>query len=456
MQKNNGQLDLLMGSIWRTLIAFAAPFMLSSLLQTLYNTVDTIVVGQFVGSEGVSALSVSGNLLYLSVTLCMGPSTAGQVLIAQYIGAGRQREIKRIMSTMILLIGGFAIVLSGAFLIFLKPILRLLATPPEAFDMAVEYMTICIVGILFTAFYNMFSAIFRGMGDSRHPFIFITIASIANVVLDLLFVGVFKWGVAGAAYATIIGQAISVVYSFIFLLKHKTDFFFEFGKGEFRPYKSESKMLAKLGVPLMLSGSAINISVLFVTRLINELGVAVSAAFGIGHKLSHIPNILTTAVSQATTAMMGQNLGAGQYDRVRKILKASVTITLTTQLVFVALCLIFPSFSFRLFTPDASVVEYAMTWNIAMAAGALAFGSMGPFLSLIQAVGDSKISLGIGLLDAFVGRVATTIVFGIVLKLGAWGLFMGFNLGAYLTAIPAILYYFLVNWKDRGIRAQKN
>lgn len=451
MEKKRATLDLLHESVWKTLIAFAIPFMLSSLMQTLYNTVDTIVVGQFVGSAGISAVSFTGTLVNLSVTFCMGFSTAGQILIAQYVGADRKNEIRKVISTMTWLIGLLSIVLSIVVLIFLSPILRLLSTPDEAFEMAKQYMMICACGIIFTAFYNMMSAVFRGMGDSKHPFVFIVIASVTNIVLDLLFTGLFGWGVVGAALATVIGQAVSVVYSFVFLLKHQAEFNCVFQKGEFKIYGPAAKTLIKLGIPMMLSGSAVNISSLFVARLVNQLGVAVSAAFGVGQKLSQIPNILTQSIGQAATAMLGQNLGARKFDRVRSTIGVSVALCCAVQAVFMAFCLLFPEISFRLFTQDMTVLEYAMKWNIAMAVGAPALACLPAFNGLIQAVGDTKISMCIGLADAFIGRIVLTYLFGIVFNWGAMGLFLGFTGGTYLTTLPGAYYYFFVKWENRGL-----
>ena len=448
--------DLLSGNVWKTLITFSFPFMISSLLQMLYNTVDTVVVGQFVGSAGISAVSLSGNLVNLSITACTGFSTAGQILIAQFMGAGRKGEVKKVISTLAFLIGISAIVLGILVIIFLNPLLRLLSTPDEAFQMARAYMLICAGGMVFTAFYNMLSAVFRGMGDSKHPFIFIAIASGINIVLDLLFTGLLGWGVAGAAWATIIGQAVSVVCSVLFLLWHKKEYCCDFAKGEFRIDKAMAVMEARLGFPMMLCGSAVTISVMFVNKFINMLGVVVSAAYGVGIRIYHIPNTIAMSISQAAAAMIGQNLGAGQFARVRKIIGSSIATSCMIQIVFMAVFLAFPETAFGFFTDDSEVLQYAMKWFIAMAIGSPAMATMGTFCSLITAVGDTKISMFIGFADALIGRVATTVLLGIVLDLGAMGLFVGFNLGPYFTAIPGVLYYFFMKWESRGLNKTVN
>ncbi len=451
MKQKAVKMQLTQGPVAKTLLLFALPFMLSSLLQTLYSTVDTIVVGQFVGSAGLSAVSVSANLVNLSITLCMGFSTAGQILIAQCVGATQTQRIKDIIVSLAAAVCVVSVVIGAVLLVFLNPILRLLSTPPEAFQMARQYMIVCACGILFTGLYNLASAIFRGLGDSRRPFLFIAISSLCNLVLDLLFVGLFHLSTFGAALATVLSQLISVVFSAVFLIRNRAQYYLAFPLRQLRVSARELKMLIRLGVPLMLSSSAVSVSSLFVSRFVNQLGVTVSAAFGVGQKLSQIPNILTQAVGQGATAMIGQNLGARKFERVRATVRWALIVNLICSCGFAAVCLCFPRLSFRLFTQDASVLDYALTWNIAMAIGAPAMAMLFPFNGLIQAVGDTKITMAIGISDAFVGRVLLTLLLGITFHLGAVGFFVGFTLATYISVIPAVCYYLFVPWERRGI-----
>lgn len=447
--------DLINGPVWKTLIIFALPFMASSVLQMLYNTVDTVVVGQFVGSEAISAVSICGNLINLSITVCTGFCMAGQIMIAQFVGAERTKDLKKVISTLMFLIGLSAIVMSGLVIALLNPLLRALSTPDEAFDMARTYMLICGGGMIFTAFYNMMAAVLRGMGDSRRPFIFIAIASVTNIVLDLLFTGLFKWGVAGAAWATITGQAVSVVFSFFYLFRHKEAYHCDFHKGEFRLYGDIARTQIRLGIPMMLSGSAVTISGLFVNKFVNMMGIYVSAAFGVGMRIYHVPNTIAMSISQSAAAMMGQNLGAGKYDRVRQIVGRAIATSSMIEVFFTIILLVFPREAFGLFTTDEHVLDYALLWFIGMAVGMPAMSTMGAFNSLIQSAGDTKVAMAIGFIDALVGRIGSTVLLGIVLNLGALGLFMGFNIGVYFTAIPGAFYYFFVNWEKRGLKVRK-
>ena len=204
------------GNIAKQLILFSLPFMASNALQVLYSTIDMIVVGAYVGTFGLSAVSQSSQILNFATMICLGFSNAGQVLLGQAFGASKRKEMNDIIGTLFVFICFIALFFTIIMLSGQNLILRLIKMPIESFDMAKEYLIICACGFVFTAGYNLVSAILRGMGDSKRPFLFIGIASVVNLILDLLFTGVFGWGVAGAAWATIIGQAVSFIFSIFY------------------------------------------------------------------------------------------------------------------------------------------------------------------------------------------------------------------------------------------------
>ena len=259
--------DLTQGSIPRQLLLFTLPFMASNALQVLYSTIDMIVVGHYVGTPGLSAVSQSSQILNFATMICFGFSNAGQVLIAQALGAGKKKEMNRIIGTMFSLLVILALVLSVVILGLRHWIMDVMNMPIESKDFAMDYLIICGAGLVFTAGYNMVSAVLRGMGDSKRPFLFIGIASGVNLVLDLLFTGLFQWKVAGAAWATIIGQAVSFLFSIFYLMRRKEDFGFDFKKESFRIDGHYTKMIAALGAPMAIQSGCINVSMLFVNSL---------------------------------------------------------------------------------------------------------------------------------------------------------------------------------------------
>ena len=204
--------DFTEGSIPRQLFWFMLPFMASNALQVFYSTIDMMIVGRYVGTAGLSAVSLSSLIINLATMVCLGISNAGQVLISQAIGSGKKEKISSIIGTLLDILLIVSIVFTAIVFLFKDSILRLMNVPPESYKMASDYMLICGAGIVFTAGYNMVSAVLRGMGDSKRPLLFIVIASVVNLVLDILFTGVMGFGVAGAAWATIIGQAVSLIF----------------------------------------------------------------------------------------------------------------------------------------------------------------------------------------------------------------------------------------------------
>ena len=216
--------DFTEGNITKQLVVFSLPLFMSNLLQIVYNMVDMIIVGQALGKVGISAVSVGGDVSHFMTFVAMGFANAGQVLIAKYVGAKRSDKIGRFVGTMSGFLFSCAVVISAVAIIFQDIILRLMNTPAESYHGAAGYSFVCMVGLVFIYGYNIVSAILRGMGDSRHPFVFISIAAVLNLILDLVFVIGFKMGAGGAALATVISQGISFVLCAVFLVKNRERF----------------------------------------------------------------------------------------------------------------------------------------------------------------------------------------------------------------------------------------
>ena len=249
--------DFTEGNIIKQMLTFSLPFMLSNMMQVLYSFVDMAVVGKYVGPPGLSAVSIASQPMMFITMFCVGITTGGQVNISHQIGRKEYKAVSRTIGTMFSVLAILGVVMMCVGFIGATPMLHILNAPEESFEMAKMYIIVCSAGILFTYGYNMLSAVLRGMGDSKHPFIFIVIASISNVVLDLLFVGVFKMGVQGAALATILGQGISFVFAIVFLFRHKEEFYFDFKPESFRIYRSPFRALIRLGIPFALDRKSV-------------------------------------------------------------------------------------------------------------------------------------------------------------------------------------------------------
>lgn len=448
---NSSSTNLTIGSVPRTLITFSLPFMVGTLLQTLYSTVDTIVVGQYMGSAGLSAVSNGSQLMQMIYMLCIGFSNGGQVILSQAKGCGNTRKIGRTAGTMLYSMVALSILLGVICIFFSENMLTLLNTPTESFSYAKDYVVICGIGMIFTGLYNLFSSILRGLGDSRHPLIFVAIASGINLVLDVIFIVFLNMGVAGAAWATIIGQAVSVVFCIRYLTTHSDELGFTFSLRHMRLHKTELKQSVSLGVPMAIQSCAIQVSFLFVSHMVNSLGVSVSAAFGVGQKLRNIPGILTQGLGLGLTSMLGQNLGAGKTDRVNSTIKWGILITGIINLVFGLFFQFCPILSFRLFTQDTEVLAFAVMSMSCIVIELPGKVFMPACNGLISAQGFIAFSMVTAFLDAFAGRVFLSWLLGIYLGMGAFGFFLGYTLATYLTAIPGLLYYLSGLWKKRTL-----
>lgn len=433
------------------MLRFAVPFMLSNAMQVFYSLVDMVVVGKFVGSYGLSAVSVAGQVFTFMTMCALGFCTGGQVYIAQLIGAGERAALNRTIGTLFSLIGCIGVAVSALVLLFQESILALLNTPPEAFSMALDYMLVCGCGLIFTYGYNLVSAIMRGMGDSKHPFLFIMIASIINVVFDLLFVGVFGWGVAGAAVATIMGQGFSFLYALVYLYRRREAFGFDFKPASFVMDKAILASLCRLGVPFALQSCAINVSMLFVNSLVNGMGVYASATFGVGLKLDDIINKTTQGVSFAVSSMVGQNIAARELARTRRVVYCGWCMGAACYAIYTVFYLCFAKEMFGLFTDEAAVIALAPTFVSALVWSFPAMAMMRGTNGFVQGIGNARLSLLFSLIDGFVLRIALSYLLGTVLHMGLFGFFLGYGLAAYGTAVPGALYFLFGRWEERTL-----
>lgn len=441
--------DFTTGNVPKQLIVFAAPLFLSNLLQVVYNMVDMLIVGQSSGSVGLSAISVGGDVSSFMTFVAMGFSNAGQVIISQFIGAKREDQISKFVGTMVTFLLSCAIGISIIVMIFKSRILGWMNTPVEAWKAALDYIAICTVGLVFIYGYNIVSAVLRGFGDSRHPFIFISIASVTNVILDLIFVMVFGWGAAGAALATVISQTLSFIFAVVFIYKNRSEMNLDFTLENFKINKEYLFTLVKLGIPMAIKNAAVQFSKLFVNSWVNSYGVVVSAVSGVGNKLSTIANLFSNSVNAAGSSMVGQNIGAEKYKRVSKVMLSAFIIDTSIILIIIAIFVSFPEFIFGLFTSDTSIMPVAMEF---VPIGVLVFlGSAfrAPMNTLLNGGGNYKMNFAVALLDGMINRIGFGLLFGVVFHMSYVGFWLGDALASFTPFFIGGIYYLTGKWKTR-------
>ena len=446
--------DFTQGNIPKQLLLFTLPFMASNALQVLYSTIDMIIVGHYVGTAGLSAVSQSSQILNFATMVCLGFANGGQVLVSQALGAGKKKEVNNIIGTLFSLISILGLIFSAVVLCAFPLILDVMNIPVESYDMSVDYLVICGSGLIFTAGYNMVSAVLRGMGDSKRPFLFIGIASAVNLVLDILFTGILGWGVAGAAWATIIGQAASFVFSLYFLYKNKDAFGFDFKFESFKIKFKYFKMIFQLGLPMAIQSGFINISMLFVNALVNDVGVVASATFGAGIRIDDIINKISQGIQYAAMPMISQNIAANKPDRAKKVVYFSWVYSFILTVISMAAYVLFGKELFMIFSDDPLVHEMSSTFISAILWMFPALAIMRGTGAFIQGIGNVRFSMILALLDGVILRIGLSWLFGLVLNWGFYGFVLGYGIAAYGNAIPGLIYFLSGVWEKRRVLAE--
>ena len=320
MEKN-----LTSGSVFQNIVWFSLPYLLSYFLQTLYGMADLFIIGQFEGVAGTTAVSIGSQVMHMITVMIVGLAMGSTVSIAQAVGANNKKQASLSVGNTVTLFMGLSVVLSAVLLLFVRPIVTVMSTPEEAVSGTVLYLTICFLGIPFITAYNIISAIFRGIGDSKSPMYFIAVACAANIGLDYLFIGVMGLDAAGAALGTTIAQAVSVIVSLTVIIKKGTGI--KLRRSDLRPKRHTMKNILKVGVPVALQDGFIQISFIAITIFANQRGLNDAAAVGIVEKIIGILFLVPSSMLSTISALASQNIGAGKHDRARLTLRYVLYMT---------------------------------------------------------------------------------------------------------------------------------
>lgn len=347
------------GSILKKMIKFMIPILGSLILQAMYGAVDLLVVGQFGTTTGLSGISTGSNLMNMATFVVSGLAMAVTVQISKYIGMKKEERLGKLIGATIALFTSISIVISIILVIFARPLSILMQAPSEALDLTVQYVQICGAGFLLITAYNVISALFRGLGDSKSPLLFVLIACVVNIVGDLLLVAVFHMNVAGAAIATVAAQGVSVVLSILIIKKRASVFHL---KKEDIGFNEEIAGIMKVGTPIALQELLTQSSFLVLCALVNSLGLAASSGYGIASKVQSFVMLIPSSLMQSMSSFVSQNVGAGKEKRAFKSMLTGMGIG-----AFVGVFVFFGVIFFgdkiaSLFTSDASVIEQAFDY----------------------------------------------------------------------------------------------
>ncbi len=349
--------NLTTGSVFKNVIIFSLPYLLSYFLQTLYGMADLFIIGQFEGVASTTAVSIGSQVMHMITVMLVGLAMGTTVSIGQAIGSKDKKRVAEGIGNTVILFMGVALVLMTVLLLLTKPIVTVMSTPQEAVMGTISYLTICFIGIPFITAYNIISAIFRGMGDSKSPMYFITIACAANIVLDYVFIGGLHLGPAGAALGTTCAQVISVMISLVMIIRQREKF--SLGRKDFRPNRNVMGQILKIGIPIALQDGFIQVAFMIITIIANQRGLNDAAAVGIVEKIISFLFLIPSSMLSTVSALGAQNIGAGKRQRANETLRYAVMITVGFGIIVGIFIQFFASPVVALFTDasDASGAE---------------------------------------------------------------------------------------------------
>lgn len=441
--------DLTSGHHLRQLISFSVPFMLSNLLQQVYTLTDMIIVGRFVGSSGLAAASNAGEIVFMCLFICIGFTSSGQIIISQHIGAGNRDKLSAAIGTLF----SFTILLGAVLtifpIIFCTGMLRLINIPEEAFIQAKNYALVCFCGNIPVFCYNAISSVLRGMGDSKHPMIFVIAASAINIGLDLLFVGPFGWECFGAALATVISQVIAFIAALVFVYRRRAAFGFDFRLKSFALDREQLGALVKLGVPLAIQSCSVSISMLFVNSCINAYGVVAAAVTAVGNKITILATIVTAALNTAGASIIAQSFAAGKLRRVSQTLLDILFIGLAFVVLLAALVALFPEQIFGLFDTSPEVIAMSHSFVPIAVISLIGFATRSAAFAFINGISFSSMAFAGGIIDGFVARVGLALLFGYGMEMGVFGFWLGSAVAGHVFSVIGGAYYLSGKWKNR-------
>ncbi|MFP3155016.1 MATE family efflux transporter [Lachnospiraceae bacterium ZAX-1] len=445
--------DLTTGNVFRKMLLFALPLVATNIIQSLYNAADMFIVGNFAGPSSMSGVSIGGQITMILTFLVMGFTTGATVLIGQYMGANNEDGIKNVTATIVTLLLFCGVGIAAVILIFKEPILHIIQTPLESYSESAAYLAVTAVGIVFIFGYNALSAILRGMGNSKQPFRFVLISCIVNIVLDLAFVAVLHWGAFGAALATVISQALSVMLCIRYLIRNK--FQFDFKPSSFRIYKTELGHIVKIGLPSCIQNGVTSLSLLFVTALINVVGgVTGSAGVAAANQFGNFAFIPAMAISVAISTMAAQNIGAGKMDRAIKSCLIGTIFAAALTWIFFILARIFPSQIISIFGNDPTVIQDGIHYLSAFSFSFLLLPIIICINGLFIGAGHTVIAMLTSILYSVLLRVPLSYLFGIFYGWGLFGVGLGSPAGHLGGLLIIIIYLISGKWKQPSIKAK--
>ncbi len=445
--------DLTEGKPGRLIFQFAAPMLIGNVFQQLYNVTDSIIVGRFLGKEALAAVGASFPLIFMLISFIIGIATGSTIVIAQYFGAKDMAKVRRTIDTMYIFLFFASLLIMVVGIAFSGDIFRLIRLPEEVIPQATLYMNVYLTGMIFFFGFNGTSAVLRGLGDSKTPLYFLVISTLTNIVFDLLFVVVFKWGIAGAAWATVLSQAGAFVSLILYLNYQKH----ELVKLTWRKLEWDKTIFlqsTRIGVPTGLQQTFVSLGMLALLRIVNDYGTVTVAAYSVAGRIDGLASLPAMNFGAALSSYTGQNIGAKKIKRVKEGLVATLSMSTITAVVTSILVMVFRVQLMALFTNDQEVIAIGARYLLIVGGFYIMFSSMFVIGGVMRGAGDTLIPMFITLFALWIIRIP--IAWVLSHKIGVDGIWWAIPIAWFIGMTFSYIYYRTGKWKTKAVVKYKD
>ena len=439
--------DLTTGSVLKRIGLFAIPMVLGNLFQQLYNIVDSIIIGNYLGKQALAAVGASFPLIFILISLVIGFGAGASILVSQYFGAKKIDDVKRTIETLYIVLFSSAILISIAGYFLVDDLFRLINLPEDVLPFASTYLKIFLFGMFFFFGFNGTSAILRGIGDSKTPLYFLILSTLFNIVFDLLFVVVFKWGIASVAYATILSQAGAFITAILYLNRTHPVVTLHFFKLRFK--KEIFKKILKVGLPSGLQNTIVAVGIFALIWIVNAFGTDVIAAYTIAMRIEALASMPAMSFGVALAAFVGQNVGAGKIDRVYRGVYATMALTVSISVIISTIALLFPDFLISVFTNDATVIAIGVSYLKTVAWFFFIFSILFVYNGALRGAGDVVVPMFITLIALWLVRIPAS--YFLSLRAGYVGIWYGSPIGWFVGMSLSLSYFYTGRWKRKKL-----
>ncbi|WP_282037136.1 MATE family efflux transporter [Saccharicrinis aurantiacus] len=439
--------DLTVGNEAKLIFRFAIPMVLGNILQQLYNVIDSIIVGQVLGKEALAAVGASFPVFYALIAFMIGIGSGATIVISQFYGAKQTTKVKRTITTIFSVLFFASLIIMAVGIGYSTQIFTLLKVDEAILPQSVEYFNAYMTGMIAFFGFNGVSSVLRGLGDSKTPLRFMIYSTVLNIVLDVLFVMVFKWGIQGAAYATVSAQFITFGAAIIHLQKKQHIISFNLRKWVIDLRLLKQSM--RIGLPTAFQQTFVALGIMALIRIVNNFEPDVLAAYTAAGRIDSLAALPALNLASALSAFVGQNLGAGKLDRIKNGLRATLFMAWGISIIVMASAYLFGEQLMKLFTSDAAVIQYGVDYLVIVSSFYLIFSTMFVLHGVLRGAGATLIPMFISLLSLWLIRIPLALFFSE--KIGVAGIWWAIPAGWCTGMLGSLIYYLSGKWKNKGV-----